>query len=497
MTTPTKYVALIKKHLTKHERPIFRSPALVCALATIGAASMTMGTVKGAPPVPTPPTIPCKITSALAKIPKDFSSSGGEDTVQQNLDVYSWNTFIALNWPAAPTNCAADEKRSIQDTSGPRVWESWALDTDIFVSPGSKPLPFCDSVKQRLAQLPPEHQAAVEKSGVSRFFRGHKKISPALKAHFPGIDEAVDGVLTDQNGRFVRYDIHVNKTEYDYIIKNNLWSAAGQNKFAGQVSFPTGSIEVKGAWKVLDPKKDDFSRFYKIQAVVFNDDKNPPSMSPGTNPVTLGLVGLHIIHKTPLQQSFIWSTFEHVDNTTKSFFNPNSKSPVNTQLAKGQGSNPTIYTELGPDGKPLNTPTQVTRVNSTQSLLPSDSLAINVNCGTSPTKQTTVNDWYRNELLKGSVWQNYQLISTQWINGSTGDIQPLWLANVTLETYNQGPTPPSDGTGSTIVRLPMPKNYQPFSTQVSSSCMKCHSLATLNNNQNTSADFSFMLGSAQ
>ena len=34
----------------------------------------------------------------------------------------------------------------------------------------------------------------------------------------------------------------------------------------------------------------------------------------GQNPVTLGLVGLHIVHKTDSEPQWIWSTFEHVNN---------------------------------------------------------------------------------------------------------------------------------------------------------------------------------------
>lgn len=91
--------------------------------------------------------------------------------------------------------------------------------------------------------------------------------------------------------------------------------------------------------------------------------------------------------------------------------------------------------------------------------------------------------------LKGTVWANYHLISTQWPTAPADDCQvpsptnplgtpaPNFLANATLETYNQGTTP-----------------------QASSSCMECHNNATTRVTQSprtSFADFTFLLERAQ
>ena len=95
------------------------------------------------------------------------------------------------------------------------------------------------------------------------------------------------------------------------------------------------------------------------------------------------------------------------------------------------------------------------------------------------------------KLLQGSVWANYQLISTQWV-GELGTLpKPAFLANVTLETFNQIPSPPSDGP----FPYPSPK-YNPFAPNVSASCMKCHFVATTASGK-LAGDFSFLLGNAQ
>jgi hypothetical protein len=94
-------------------------------------------------------------------------------------------------------------------------------------------------------------------------------------------------------------------------------------------------------------------------------------------------------------------------------------------------------------------------------------------------------------LLKGSVWANYRLVSAQWV-GELGTLpKPAFLANTVLETFNQLPTPPSDGP----VPYPNP-NYNPFADGVSASCMKCHSVAQTASGK-LAGDFSFLLGNAQ
>ena len=221
---------------------------------------------------------------------------------------------------------------------------------------------------------------------------------------------------------------------------------------------PVGAMEIKAAWKVLGAG-DDPSKFYSIKAIVFNDANGAPS--PGTNPVTLGLVGLHILHKAKGQSKWLWSTFEQNDNLS-SFSYPNGK--PNVQTAKKP------YTELDPKGKPLNLPVNVVRVN------PIENPATEMNTG------------YQ-KLLTGSVWANYSLVATQWAGNLGGMPKPAFMANTVIETYTQGPKPPSDGP----IPYPSP-GYQPFSPSASSSCMKCHSVATTA--QNTNGDFSFLLGNA-
>src|SRR5262245_43318357 len=95
----------------------------------------------GAGPVPPPlcakskkdcnglsPCAPSPITSAQTAIPArpcTFQGEGGPLT-QGFVDIYSWNIFLALNWPASTGTCSADPSKSILDVkSGDGTFVTW------------------------------------------------------------------------------------------------------------------------------------------------------------------------------------------------------------------------------------------------------------------------------------------------------------------------------------------------------------------------------------
>ncbi|HKR06952.1 MAG TPA: hypothetical protein VJY62_20110 [Bacteroidia bacterium] len=412
------------------------------------------------------------ITNKYAIMPTDLAA-----LTQKDADLFSWQTFIAMNWPADINNCGPDTGKgmSILSGKGPVVWETYLSSDEVFVAASDTPDNWCTNGNRRngFKRLPQKVQDLAKQTAVYRFIYRNSK-SPH------DLDEAVGGPLVDQNGRFARYEVRMNEDEYKYIMTNSLWDKIGQQKFvkdctitmpSGPTSYgPVGAMEFKAAWKVLG-KGDDTTRFYRIRAIVYNDDSEDPS--PGENPVTLGLVGLHIAHKTPTQGNWVWSTFEQVDNLTKSFYNPAcTDCPANVPLT---GSN---FKELDSTGMPLDSPTQVTRINPIQ-----DPFA------------DTLNQQFQS-LLKGSVWANYQLVSTQWL--AFEKMTPLFLANSVQETYVQGPNPPSYGGYKLRIDQQYYEDslYHPFAPGISASCMGCHYVAGISGTK-AKADFSFMLGEAK
>ena len=465
--------------------PAARRPSPLLALCTTALILSVAGCAKPEPPKEEPketappaaaskvppicnPNSPCAgstcqaaITAASATVPPDACPRYFEN--QADTDVFAWNSFIALNWPADTATCSAKTTASISDP-GPRVWETYASPSDVFVAKG-KPKAWCsDALRASLAGPRPFGQIAKAPHLLLASLHGMASLQGT--AGLEGIDEAVGGVLTDQNRRFVRYEIHLNQDEYNYLTVpgNDLWQKSGQvgktinfpqgpndqpSRCGAQPCGPVGAMEIKSAWKVLSDTEKAAGNFYMTEGTVYNNAKG--DKSPGKNPVTLGLVGLHILHKTEKEPFWFWATFEHVDNTTKSFFNPNCKDcKDNTQTA---AKPPPPYTELLPNGQPINKPVQVVRTTP-----------IEKNDAEAP----PLNKYYQGLLRDaGSVFQNYELVSVQWAFGAAKDGFPPVLANTVLETY----------------------------VQKTSSCMGCHK-ALARTAVGTPADFSFVLGAA-
>jgi hypothetical protein len=412
------------------------------------------------------PPIPQRITSAQARPPLD--ACGIES--QLSMDVYSWFTFLAMSWPADPAGCGPDLDRSVLSGAGPVVWETYLEDSDVFVPRGSEPEPWCRQgglSAARRTRLPAAVQALAR--GLAdpvKVLSATSKVTPGLD--LTAIEQALGGPLTDQAGNFVRYEIRMNESESRYLVEKDLWSQAGQAAFAGTVSLPQssyangdvydpagemGAMEVKAAWKVLSDEEKASGRFYEREAIVTDEDGRHPER------VHVGLVGLHIIHKTASKPTFLWSTFEHEDNAptlrdrhlaaSYSFNDPGCS------LADCPPDQQTFLGRI--DERPL--PVQVWRTT------PIEPEAVQANA-------------LFHHLVQGSVWEHYRLVGTQW-SGEIPTPQPLPLANPVIETYIQ--------------------SY--------SNCTGCHSGATLavcgtagcaaGPTAPAGSDFSFLLGEAQ
>ena len=407
-------------------------------------------------------TCPDKITAAQATVPPDACPFEGES--QSAVDIFSWNEFIAFNWPATQT-CMADAAKSILNikkrNQGPVVWQTQMSSDDVFVASGQNPAPWCNgkSLAALFAKSPTELRHTAQTAAPPQSL---EHLASVISQ--PTDVKAVGGVVTDQAGRWLRYERLMNQPEYNAVVANKWYELSVLNSLQS-ITLPTGSIEFKSAWKILSRREIAGGRYYTTQATVYNTPEG--AKSPGPNPVTLGLVGLHIIHKTPTQGGFFWSTFEQVDND-KVFFNPHGSKTTNTQTAKKP------YTELKPNGTPINKPVQIKRVNTP---IPAD---------------PALNAYYQ-KLLAGSVFAHYRLISTQWQTGGAPQGTPPNVANIVIETYVQTasskPQPPSAFPAGFF---PPPKPGAPaFGPTPSTGCLACHINATAANGT-TFTDHSFL-----
>jgi hypothetical protein len=394
--------------------------------------------------------------------------------LQPPFDIFSWQTFAALNWPADSAghpmgNNIGDHPDAL------RVWEYYTDFTELFGSSDELMLQLQDAKNNKL-----------------KFFHLTAK-SNRRRDSLSGFQEADTKPLIDRNLNFAVFDIRVNPVESEFIIKHKLNTLSGIDSFYRdhhkQFQLPAsdkaknspGSMEIKTSWRILDTSKGDIpSRYYTRDAVIFIGAANSVSGKAFTIKAKVGLVGMHIVRKTAIFNKWIWSTFEQVDNT-----------PDNIQQAQ-MDQHPAIPwsfyypTTLGlMPGMPA-------------SFLPGDSnnykfdnkppyaarYAVSVfgeagnNNVFGSQAQRVYPVYYRTQQLnalwqkklEGTVWANYKLIGSQWTIGDPGIINtpnvPAMLGNSTLETF----------------------------MLTNASCINCHKGATVKVGKDTIfTDFSYMI----
>lgn len=465
---------------------------------------------QGQPGCLAPPTL-------TPKLPVDSAVSS-----QNDFNCFGWQEFIALNWKASPTAAGQPDPAAEASVFGAPaadgdtpavVWQSYSADGQVFLPNGAPPPAFgsadalpaaCSGAKANL-----RGRLVAPKRSKDRFATGFRvlqstsKVTPSLVRSFRAKPSAASGDelssiiqagtqswLTAQNGEVTYYEIRLNEDEYNYITSNKLYNAncqwqavqpggAGVLLPAGATVYgPVGAIEVKAAWLPLkDPAL--YSRYLTSQAVIVHPDGSCQS-------IVVGLVGLHIVHKTPKAKQLTWATFEHVDNDPDSqqvavgavaahtYYNPNCDKATDPYDCAANTQPPSCGTGSTP---PCNyaAPMQVVR---------STPLPANV---------VSLNEYVRGLIVQAnsrSVFQYYRLVNVMWPNSNTtvppgattpltaGNAQPPMgqggLANTTMETY----------------------------VQTTHSCLTCHTYAPISNHTEHgstkfASDYSFLFLLAQ
>jgi len=411
------------------------------------------------------------VPAMLAPCAPGVSESGASTDIVANLqhgfDLYSWLTFVALNSPADGKTALGSGPRPKGDA--PTAWESYKQLPDLMKEDG-KPASFDEPV-----EIPKECGGGVVTPGTLIVHIAEETFNQPFKT----------GPLIDQNGNYALFVIFMNREMYDFIIDSDLHTRAGQRRFQDKkIEFPMGdngneekkipprigALMIKASWKIL--KKGEEGKFHAVNGLIYTPGK---AGSRGTCVHrTLGLIGFHVAHKTTFNPQWVWTTFEHRLNVPEeretkgrlskqySFFNPSCdriRCPVN-EVPKGRWD-PAI--QPYPEGFR----SQIVRVIP----VTDDAKSINARALSVPK-------------IKGTVWENYMLVSTQWPTDFRNPVDlagvpaPTFLANTTLETYSQGTDP-----------------------QASSSCIGCHLNATTAragdvNEQVKFSDFTYILEKA-
>ncbi|WP_257387495.1 hypothetical protein [Tahibacter caeni] len=413
----------------------------------------------------TPPTTPVTPALLASGLPCDATivSPITLPNLQHGFDYYSWLTFLALN---APAGGGVIGQGGQPGGDAPTQWEQWKELSDLMKPGGAAPGPW-DAPRT----IPPACLALGANKG-SRVLSMVGKTPDVLSATVQPFDT---GPLIDQHGRYARYEILVNRPMFEYIVQNGLYSKQGQSAFTATVDFPSGTVTsgsdgtvgaimVKAAWMVLGDG-DDASRFHTARAFVYTAPQQNPRIEESCTTATLGLVGLHVAHKTAGAPQWIWSTFEHAANAPEQAAVDTGKLLPRYNFYR-DGCSGCAVNE--PPPRPWNPNAQPFPNGFTSQI-------VRVTPITAATVALT--DAFTG-LLAGTVWQNYLLVSTQWPTDPqsktdpNGVPAPMYLANSTLETYIQGTVP-----------------------QASSSCTNCHGNAAATTGR--TSDFTFVLERAQ
>ncbi|HEV2172761.1 MAG TPA: hypothetical protein VGR71_04300 [Nitrospira sp.] len=372
----------------------------------------------------------------------------------QFFDDYSWRTFISMVWPvAAGQRGVPDTTRKIGDTSVPLVFETLKSDWEVFQPSGAAPSPW-------------NEQTGANPCGTAI---GFNDMMLASFTKFGNLGEAGSSrqnplihALPSQNGKWVRYLTAFNQSEYTQIVNGKLYLLASLQS-ASPVTFQNGALDVKSAWMDMTGIPDaQRSRYYTRSAMVL-DPRTP------TNPcttITVGLVGLHIVQKTPSRPQWIWSTFEQVDNVPPT---PGANGTFGFNDGKGTPSPLTLPPPQNKDpngGFPPNSWASPTVYNVVR-IKPIDSQGN----GTPNTSTQATNAKYQ-QALSGTVWQFYQLVMTQW---------PLQLNPPNPIPPAQSGFPPNTFPGTNAVSAfsnTTLETWDQFS--IGTGCMACHTLTQKN-----------------
>jgi hypothetical protein len=453
------------------------------AAAAVLALNSTAPVQAQSLPVPDYSALKPELSGEIPRVVPEFPFAAAPIDTRPMFDTFMWQNFIAIMWPSL----AADHGSPYQpDNPGVfgkyddrllPAWMRWKSAFDLYPQNGSEPPPWGQANGTAVCR----NVGADDRRPILDMMSEFGTLADEL-------DEAFAGPLPDQTGLFTRFEVRVNQPEYDYVRSNGYynrdrWPAPG----APGISFPTssgaaiGSIEVKAAWRDLAKVPDRFrKRFFNVDALaaVPATCKTEPGglVVCDCRPMKAGLVGFHIAHKTNKFPQWVWSTFEQVDNlgedpsTPKdmqaSYFDPDFHNKYKATRANPADHPGTSRVPAPNDYNPE--PVNVVRLSA----IP------NTPAGHSTTE---INASYR-KFLKGTVWENYVLVGTQW---STLPSFPA-SAPLNADFGCEDGTPPAQG-GQAFPQCQV-SNATMETYHQYDSCQNCHQGA-----QRAGADFSWIL----
>jgi hypothetical protein len=396
--------------MSKHLRGLCPVGCVIVLSGVLSAGAARAQTNDCPPPTPS-------ISSSQPPIDVSIPSTCTGNPIAY-FDDFSWRSFLAMVWPGLKGQRGVPDTSQTNFPNGvPLVFQTYKADWESFPDPGATlayPLPtkWSDFAGT-------QNPCAGQNVNVGWGDMVFALVTKFGNLGLAGFGPFVVGPLIAQPGApgskptYVRYQAAYNQTEYDQIF-NNKWYLQKNIPAAG-VTFcnngatgcPTqNSVDVKSSWIDMSVVPTaNHSRYYSRQAWVFDPAANTCSQK------TVGLVGLHIVSKTPLRSAWIWSSFEQVDNVPdigdqppfkKSYYNFHDQTNASTSV------DPYCIGSVKNTCPPNPNPNNVQPMPATAPSPFNVTRTMPIHASTQAT-----NSQYQN-LLRNTPWQFYQLVMTQW-----------------------------------------------------------------------------------
>lgn len=476
------------------------------------------------------------MTNPNPLIPLDIYRNTNNTVDHADLATFAWLSFISAVSPAAsgsrgvPGGSFASSGAS---NAGPLVWETYQHRTEL--------LP-CNVSGGNAAPAPPQPWGAAP-TYVTTVMGSSPQVCSTITLPGGGalpynnLDEANQ---IGQNSIFypadpanpnpatdaqILFEARANQYESDWVAANyqSLTPEFGPFHFSPAITLPTGTVEVKAAWRPLSsiPQAQQY-RYHTATVITYGGtDANPV---PQTQ--TYALIALHLIHKTPNYPAFIFATFEQVDDLENqvtgqptgvyyvpSYNNVAYTTPATTTFPPSGTivNNPdinfsTTAPTANPNGNSVNLPLGPT-TGFPGAKVVDGLVTIPVTQPVSLVPEVATVNQQALAAMQGIpgfdnnfVWQYYQLAGVQAIPTNDDTTKDFYLANIVVESSQPGIQlfrgfPPISGSmpNATLTNIRNQVNvidyhFNPGSLNSMGGCQGCHGIAQTQNG----FDFSFL-----
>src|SRR5271166_433820 len=326
------------------------------------------------------------------------------------FDNFAWRAFVALNWPSlagADRRGEPDRTKTLAD-GGLRVWETFKSRYELFpLAPDGQP-----------AAAPPwSSYAGPNPCGPDVDNRAKTLASFIPYADFnqPGftLGEPLNPLVA-QNRTYTRYEIRIDKSEYDAIAAKGWSESKNLPDEDHPADLPIGSIAVKASWRLMTEADTPAvrSRYYIVKDAEIVDVAK--SLAPGRivcSKGDVGLAGPHIMIKTRYRPQWLWSTFEHVDNVP-----PAGEGEAREPDARDAGAPYSYYDTTQPDRRLplLGSPESLPISLSNPPKVDPAPMQVRRRHPVHPSTMTMNRAYWALPGVKGTVWEHYMLVASQW-----------------------------------------------------------------------------------